>query len=138
MRISTKGDYGLALMVGLARRPGRASVSLRELAEAERVPYAYAEQLVVKLKRARLLASTRGSRGGYRLVRPSDRITVGEIVHALEEDQLLPCQAGADADGGRVCPREADCSTHDVWSAIQLSLRRTMDRITLHDLLKKR
>ncbi len=130
MKFSSKGDYGLALMVGLAKNAGQASLSLRQLAEAERVPYAYAEQIVAQLKRAKLLASTRGSRGGYRLSRPANRITVGEIVRALEDDSLLPCQSDS-----KTCPREAYCSTHDVWSKIQSSLHTTMDRIRLRDLV---
>jgi Rrf2 family protein len=117
-------------MVGLAKHTDRSSVSLRTLAESEHVPYAFAEQIVAQLKRAKLLVSTRGSRGGYRLQRPPERISVGEIVRALEDGSLLPCQSDT-----KVCPREAFCSTHDVWSSIQDSLHESMNRIRLRDLV---
>jgi len=130
MRISSKGDYGLALMVGLAKQPRLASTSLRQIAKAEQVPYAYAEQIAARLKHAKLIVSHRGSQGGYRLERPPSKISVGEIIRALDEDKLLPCQKS-----DHQCPRQGQCSTHDVWSTIQLSLYKTMDKISLHDLL---
>ncbi len=133
MRFSTKGDYGLALMVGLARRHGRGSTAVRTLSQTEHVPYAYAEQLIGRLKRRRLLKSVRGSQGGYQLVREPNKITVGDIIQALEDDNLVACQRP-----GVTCPRQGFCRTHGVWSQIQTELQGAMDRISLTDLINSK
>jgi len=133
MRFSTKGDYGLALMVGLARRHGQGSTAVRTLSRTEHVPYAYAEQLIGRLKRHRLLKSVRGSQGGYQLIREPGRITVGDVIQALEDDNLVACQRP-----GVNCPRQGFCRTHGVWSKIKSELQNTMDRISLKDLLNSK
>jgi Rrf2 family protein len=129
VRFSTKGDYGLALIVGLARSENNQPLSLRQLALTERVPFGYAEQLVGKLRRAKLVRSVRGTHGGYRLMRSPGKITVGDVVRALEEDGLVTCQRHV-----RACPRESVCYTHGVWSKLQASLHQAMDRVTIRDL----
>lgn len=133
MRFSTKGDYGLALMVGLARRYGRGSTAVRYLSRTERVPYAYAEQLIGRLKRHRLLKSIRGSQGGYQLIREPEKISVGEIIRALEDDKLVACQRP-----GGDCPRQGCCKTHSVWLKIRTELNQTMDRISLNNLINSK
>lgn len=129
MRFSTKGDYGLALVVGLARSENKNPRSLRQLALTERVPFGYAEQLVGKLRQAKIVRSMRGTHGGYKLNRDPKKITVGDVIRALEEDGLVTCQRQV-----RVCPRASVCYTHGVWSKLQASLYQAMDRVTISDL----
>jgi Rrf2 family protein len=81
---STKGEYGVRLMVQLGRRYGQGPASLAEIAAAEDLPRAYLEQLVMSLRDAGLVTSTRGARGGYQLVRPPSETRMSEVLRALE------------------------------------------------------
>jgi len=82
--VSTRGEYGMRLMVDLARRWGQGSISLRAVAEQEDLPEAYLEQLVAVLRRAGLVTGKRGAGGGYMLSRDPAGITAGDVVRALE------------------------------------------------------
>ena len=84
MMFSTKAEYGVRVMVELARRDGDSPVSLADIAEADGLPLAYLEHLVARLRKAGLVESRRGARGGYLLARPADEITMAEVVEALE------------------------------------------------------
>ena len=84
MMFSTKSEYGVRVMVELARRGGVQPVALTEIAEHERLPLAYLEHLVARLRRAGLIESRRGAHGGYLLAREPGQITMAEVVAALE------------------------------------------------------
>src|SRR5512142_637932 len=81
---SSKAEYGVRLMVELGRQTPERPTSLKAIAEAERLPLAYLEQVVARLKRAGLVMSARGAHGGYWLARPAEEITMDEVVQALE------------------------------------------------------
>ena len=80
MRITTWGEYGLIVSLGLARREGEGPVAARELAEHERLPHDYVEQILLRLRRAGLVESVRGAKGGYHLARPAHAITVKDVM----------------------------------------------------------
>src|SRR5436190_9810424 len=86
LRVSTKGGYGVRIMVDLARHYGERPRSLTDISQAEMLPLAYLEQLVKLLREANppLVSSTRGAHGGYRLNRNPEDISMGEIVRVLE------------------------------------------------------
>ena len=84
MKISTKGRYGLTLMISLAKREGQGCVSLKTIAEENKLSDLYLEQLVGPLRNAGLIRSVRGAKGGYQLRVPSEEITAGDIIRLLE------------------------------------------------------
>jgi Rrf2 family iron-sulfur cluster assembly transcriptional regulator len=84
MRITTWAEYGVICALHLARRVDEGLVSGRELAEREKLPPDYVEQILLRLRRAGIVASTRGAHGGYALARAADRITLREIMTASE------------------------------------------------------
>src|SRR2546430_14984230 len=84
MMFSTKAEYGVRVMVELARRAGEEPIPLAEIAAHDGLPLAYLEHLVARLRKAGLVDSRRGSRGGYLLARSPVDITMAEIVEALE------------------------------------------------------
>src|SRR6476620_4168768 len=86
LRVSTKGEYGVRIMVDLARHHGQRPRSLADIAQPEALPLAYLEQLIKLLRESEppLVVSTRGAHGGYRLSRDPEEITMGEIVRVLE------------------------------------------------------
>jgi Rrf2 family transcriptional regulator, cysteine metabolism repressor len=141
MMFSTKAEYGVRVMTHLARTNGDGPISLASIAEAEGLPLAYLEHLAQRLRRAGLVQSTRGAYGGYRLGRPAGDITMAEIVRALE-GAIAPIECiSADPDGGLTCTREGEpghdpCPTKLLWTRVQGSIVRTLNDMTLADLVQ--
>jgi Rrf2 family protein len=144
MMFSTKAEYGVRVMVHLARAAGDdateppAPISLGSIADAEGLPLAYLEHLVQRLRRAGLVDSRRGAHGGYSLARGPADISMAEVVEALEGD-IAPIECiTADADGALVCSREDDgpCPTKLLWTRVQGSIVRTLSDMTLADLTR--
>src|SRR5437870_3272724 len=98
MMFSTKAEYGIRVLVELASRDGDAPVPLAEIAEANGLPLAYLEHLVARLRKAGLVESRRGARGGYLLARGADDITMAEVVEALEVTIALKSEHTTEAD----------------------------------------
>jgi Rrf2 family transcriptional regulator, cysteine metabolism repressor len=144
MMFSTKAEYGVRVMVELARRAGESAdgasvVPLAEIAEHDGMPLAYLEHLVARLRKAGLVDSRRGSRGGYLLARPAEEITMAEVVEALE-GSIAPIECISQGpDGSVVCSRESDpghvCPTKLLWTRVRGSIVRTLQDTTLADLL---
>ena len=96
MKISTRSEYGIRVLLALARADGAEPVSLASIARTERLPHAYIEQLVADLRRADLVTATRGQAGGYRLARPPEEISLAAAIRVLDGPLLeMPC-AGVD------------------------------------------
>ena len=141
MMFSTKAEYGVRVMVALARRDGEAPISLAEIADDDGLPLAYLEHLVARLRKAGLVDSRRGARGGYLLARPADEITMAEVVAALE-GSIAPIECITEGtDGSLVCAREAAdddrvCATKLLWTRVRGSIVRTLEDTTLSDLVQ--
>jgi len=139
MMFSTKAEYGIRVLVELASRDGDAPVPLAEIAEANGLPLAYLEHLVARLRKAGLVESRRGARGGYLLARDADEITMAEVVEALE-GSIAPIECISEAaDGSIVCSRESSpdhvCPTKLLWTRVRFSIINTLRETTLADLL---
>ena len=143
MMFSTKAEYGVRVMVELARRAGEDPIPLTEIAEHDGLPLAYLEHLVARLRKAGLVDSRRGSRGGYLLARSPTEITMAEVVEALE-GSIAPIECiSQSADGSIVCSRESGhpdkpghvCPTKLLWTRVRFSIVRTLQETTLADLL---
>jgi Rrf2 family cysteine metabolism transcriptional repressor len=139
MMFSTKAEYGVRVMVELARRAGEEPVPLAEIASRGDLPLAYLEHLVARLRKAGLVDSRRGSRGGYLLSRSPVEITMAEIVEALE-GSIAPIECISEAaDGSIVCSRETDpghvCPTKLLWTRVRFAIVRTLHETTLADLV---
>ena len=140
MMFSTKAEYGVRVMVELARRDPGAPVSLSEIAATDELPLAYLEHLVARLRKAELVESRRGARGGYLLARPAGEITMAEVVEALE-GSIAPIECiSQGADGELVCSRETDaehvCPTKLLWTRVQGSIVSTLQETRLSDLVQ--
>src|SRR6266849_10494955 len=119
--VSTRGEYGMRLMVDLARNYGNGSTSLHAVAEREQLPEAYLEQLVAVLRRAGLVNGKRGAGGGYTLAREPAQITAGDVVRALE-GPIEPQICTAEGDPIVNCVREQDCGTRAIWHKLQATI----------------
>ncbi len=131
MKLSTRAEYGIRVLVALARADGEGPQSLTAVARSEKLPHAYIEQLVRDLRRASLVTATRGKAGGYQLARPAAEISLVEAVRALDGPLLeMPC---AGADNLEACDRPQDCSVHEVFSRVHDSLEETLSATSLAD-----
>src|SRR5579863_4810816 len=139
MMFSTKAEYGVRVMVDLARRGGQTPVALGEIAEHEGLPLAYLEHLVARLRRAGLIESRRGAHGGYLLAREPGQITMAEVVEALE-GRIAPIECISRSPDGTIrCSREADpdhvCTTKVLWTRVRAAIVHTLQETTLADLI---
>jgi Rrf2 family transcriptional regulator, cysteine metabolism repressor len=132
MKISTRTEYGIRVLVTLARGTDEERcLSLTEIARREKLPHAYLEQLVGDLRRAGLVSATRGQAGGYRLTRPAADIPMTEAVRALEGPILeMPCAGASDLEH---CDRPQPCSVHEVFQRVYESLSISLASTSLAD-----
>lgn len=140
MMFSTKAEYGIRVMVELARRAGGEPIPLAEIAEHGGLPLAYLEHLVARLRKAGLVDSRRGSRGGYMLARPAAEISMADVVLALE-GSIAPIECISEAaDGSIVCARESSpehaCPTKLLWTRVRFSIVSTLRETSLADLVR--
>lgn len=140
MMFSTKAEYGVRVMISLGRRHGQGPTSLAEIAESEVLPLGYLEHLVAGLRKAGLVRSTRGAHGGYELGRQASKITMAEVVNALE-GTVTPMQCFTEPATGRVlCNHELDgydhCATRLLWTRVQGGVMRALEQTTLEELVQ--
>jgi Rrf2 family cysteine metabolism transcriptional repressor len=131
MKLSTRAEYGIRVLVVLAHADGDRPTSLAGIAKADKLPHAYIEQLVGALRRAGLVTATRGHSGGYRLARPPEQISLVDAVRALDGPILeMPCAGPDDLES---CDRPQDCSVHEVFERLNNSLSGMLGGTTLAD-----
>ncbi|MGD8255711.1 MAG: Rrf2 family transcriptional regulator [Syntrophobacterales bacterium] len=131
MKISTRGRYGTRMMLDLAAHHDQGPTPLREIAKRQDLSVKYLEQLIIPLKAAGYIRSVRGARGGYTLARKPDKISVGQIIQVLEGGlSLVDC-----VDDARVCEREKNCPTRDIWLRMSERLMEELSSLTLRDVL---
>jgi Rrf2 family transcriptional regulator, cysteine metabolism repressor len=134
LHFSTRGEYGVRLMVELARHFGSGPVSLTEMADHEDLPRPYLEQLVVNLRQAGLVVSTRGARGGYELARAPREVRMSEVIEALEGPIAPMICASEDPLHAGLCDRTGFCSVSSLWVRVRLAVVQALDSMTLADL----
>ena len=132
MLVSTRGRYALRIMLELARGDKGAYIPLPLVAQREGISEKYLESIVSVLAKAGLVEGLRGKNGGYRLSRPVEDYTVGQILR-LTEGSLAPvtCLEGESND----CPRAADCRTLPMWEHLDALINDYLDSVALTDLL---
>ncbi len=135
---STKGEYGVRLMVQLGRHVGTGPASLTEIAAEEDLPRPYLEQLAIGLRDAGLVTSTRGAHGGYQLARPAAEIAMSDVLRALEGPLAPMVCASEDPEHALVCDRTSRCTVNLLWVRIRDAIAGALDDMTLADLVPPR
>ena len=134
IRLSRLTDYGIVLMVHLARDRGGAPCNARSLAAETDLPAPVVSKILKSLARDGLLASQRGSKGGYTLVRPAEDISVPEMITALEGPiSLTACTVHPGS-----CDQEPSCNVREPWQQINAAVQDALSRISLADLASPR
>ena len=132
MKISTKGRYALRMMLDLAEHQNDGYVALKDIAARQNISKKYLEQIVPILNKADILRTTRGFQGGYRLAKPPEKYTVGQILR-LTEGSLAPV-ACLEHDPIE-CERSVGCATLPVWQGLYRVITEYLDGITLQNIL---
>ncbi len=133
MKLSAKGEYGVRAMVMLALCYDDGPVPLREIAEKENISYQFLEQIFLPLRRAGLIDSVRGPKGGYALARAPGEIKVGDIIRALE-GPIAPVDCVSEGKSDR-CGRTEACLTRGIWEKLRDRMSQLLDEITLADVI---
>ncbi|MDR3639834.1 MAG: Rrf2 family transcriptional regulator [Humidesulfovibrio sp.] len=135
MRLSTKSRYGTRMLIDIAENNHNGPVSVAEIATRTGISEKYMEKLIRRLKKAGLVLSKRGPKGGHVLAKSAASITVGDIVRALEEWVVLKgCSLNKDTCAS--CSRVDSCPTKDVWEQANKAMFEALDTYTLQSLLK--
>lgn len=125
--LTKKADYGLELMIALAKNYDKGPVSLFKIAKEKKLPLKYLEQVVLNLRKAGLIKAKEGRGGGYFLKKKPKDISVAEVVEVLEG----PVEIGACFG----CPKATICGQRDVWVEVGDKVRETIEDKTLADLI---
>ncbi|MDI6786229.1 MAG: Rrf2 family transcriptional regulator [bacterium] len=136
MRFSTKGRYALRAVVDLACHFKERPVSIADICKRQKLSFDYVEKLFIKLRKAGLLKSVRGSQGGYIINKLPNEITAGDIIKIVE-GPISPVFC-VDPEVERIdkCPRSNDCLTRPLWEKISKKINEVLSSTTLEDLAK--
>ncbi|OPY06115.1 MAG: HTH-type transcriptional regulator CymR [Syntrophaceae bacterium PtaU1.Bin231] len=129
MKISAKARYGVRLMMVLARNYGSGPIFLKDIAKKEEISEKYLGQIVIPLRGAGLVLSSRGAHGGYMLAREPSEINLKQIVDILEGDCLVRCIKDPSA-----CTRVRTCASRDIWMLLGGKISETLGSVSLAEL----
>ncbi|MDR1959156.1 MAG: Rrf2 family transcriptional regulator [Planctomycetaceae bacterium] len=132
MKISTKGRYGLRILLDIAIYGTRDKPRMmRDIAKSQKISQKYISRLVIALRKAGFISSIRGSAGGFILAKSPEKITLLNILEAMEGPiGLLDCLTS-----DSVCDRSKNCPSRTLWTAVNQSVRKVFAHYTLKDLL---
>ena len=132
MKLTTKGRYAVTAMLDLALRYEKGAVTLADIAKRQGISLSYLEQLFARLRRSGLVDSVRGPGGGYNLALDPSKISVAEIIVAINEN-IDARRCG----GEKNCHGDETCLTHQLWEDLSTRIHEFLNGITLGDLVTK-
>lgn len=134
MRVSTRARYGINAVFELAKNYQGETVAIKTISKRQDIPMQYLEQLIVKLKKAGIVESIRGAKGGYKLAKNPQEITAWDVIKCLEGD-FAPIHCKSYETKG--CDHESDCAGKVVWKRVNFSVKNAVENITFKDLLEQ-
>ncbi|HHF3501180.1 TPA: Fe-S cluster assembly transcriptional regulator IscR [Haemophilus influenzae] len=133
MKLTSKGRYAVTAVLDIALNADGGPVSLADISERQHISLSYLEQLFAKLRKDGLVKSVHGPGGGYQLGLPSEQISVGMIIAAVNENiHVTKCL------GRENCKNGVECLTHELWEDLSLRIESFLNEITLAELVNKR
>lgn len=135
MRLTTKGRFAVTAMIDLALRQGKGPVTLAGISQRQAISLSYLEQLFGKLRRHEIVESIRGPGGGYSLARRADKVTVADIIIAVDEPLDATQCGGKENCHGADAATGARCMTHELWATLNEKMVDYLDSVSLQDLV---
>ncbi len=144
MKISTRGEYGLRVLMELGMEPDK-GLSLRDIANRQNISLDYLEQIVPALKSAGLIKAKRGAQGGYQLAKAPFEITMFDALRALEGPfEPMICLSGDDEASKPAkpsknanCGASGSCAVQEVWRELQEAIEKVLKNLTLAEMLNR-
>ena len=130
MRLTTKGRFAVTAMVDLAIHGGSGPVTLASISDRQKISLSYLEQLFGKLRKHDVVASVRGPGGGYCLSRPANKISISDIIVAVDESL-----DASQCHGMGNCNDDKQCITHDLWMGLNKTISNYLTSVSLHQLV---
>lgn len=137
MRLSVRGEYALRAMLALGLHEGEPVVRIQAVADEQKIPKRFLEQILNDLKDAGVVVSRRGVQGGYRLGRPADQITLAEIIRHID-GPLAPVSCVSERFYEPcTCPDEGRCGIRSVMREVRDAVAEMLERVTLAELCRR-
>jgi len=134
VRITTQAEYGVICAFHLAKRAAEGPIGGREIASLEQLPVDYVEQILLRMRRAGIVNSTRGAHGGYALARPPEDVSVRDVI-AASELQTFDLHCVTHPVEEERCSASHACSIRPVWMLLQQKIDNVLEGVRLSDLL---
>lgn len=135
MKLSRKGEYALRAMIVLGLEYGAGPIQIREIADRERIPKKFLEQILLELKRAGLVESTRGVGGGYRLIKAPGDVTVAQVVRIID-GPLAPISCVSQLAHVK-CPEQESCGLYKVMKDVRDAIAGVLENVTVADICQR-
>ena len=135
MRLTTKGRFAVTAMIDLALRQGKGPVTLSGISQRQAISLSYLEQLFGKLRRHEIVESIRGPGGGYSLARAAGKVTVADIIIAVDEPLDATQCGGKENCHGADTTSGTRCMTHELWATLNAKMVDYLDSVSLQDLV---
>ena len=131
MKISTKGRYGLRILLDLALHESVSPRMIRDIAESQNISEKYISRLIIELRKAGMVKSIRGAKGGYKLARTPKYLTLLDVVEVMEGPvAIVDC-----VESPRCCTRQDLCAARDIWTRLNTEIRDSLAKVTLQDIV---
>ena len=135
MKITAQEEYGLRILLRIARCNDSNGMSIPQLSEAEGLSPAYVAKLTRKLRLVGYINSTPGNKGGYVLAQPASLVNMNQVLKTLGGPLFDKSFCGDYSGSLRFCTNSVDCSVRSLWTMIQFSVDQLLDKVTLSDLI---
>lgn len=135
MKITAQEEYGLRILLRIARCCDTEGMSIPQLSEAEGLSPAYVAKLTRKLRLVGYINSTPGNKGGYILAHPAENINMNQVLKTLGGPLFDKSFCGDYAGSLKFCTNSVDCSVRSLWTMLQVSIDQLLDKVTLADLI---
>jgi len=131
MKISTRGRYGVRILLDLALHENKTPRQIHEIAASQQISEKYISRLIINLRRVKMIRSIRGAKGGYRIARNPAEITLLDIVEAMEGPlSIVDCVRSPEK-----CNRNDNCPSRQIWDRLNTEICEAMHKITLQNII---
>lgn len=135
MKITAQEEYGLRILLRIARCNDSNGMSIPQLSESEGLSPAYVAKLTRKLRLVGYINSTPGNKGGYVLAQPPSQVNMNQVLKTLGGSLFDKSFCGDYSGSLKFCTNSVDCSVRSLWTVIQFSVDQLLDKVSLSDLI---